>query len=310
MTKRNSWKIATAATMLAVMLSLSSNAYAQGYSSVSTTSPQSGEQTITLKEQARLWANELSQDESFRKWKGAWMSTAPLGPGTHSWLVLMKQNQNVVGYMIIHAKEAGGGYMLGEYGSGEYPPFSAQSLKTTLEKLGLTGASMQAKRVYVHPLLAAWQVKADGSAASGTEARYTDAYSGEELPVDYDGWTSLAEEADNAKKHGLRLAHASILSYSAMPAFDPYGRLPWLTTSPYTISAKPAQSIQSAVDRGEQLRFVSEAFHGRMKYVWSVSGYAEWTSGELFVGLSTEENSDERRYIPLSLLESLGQFYL
>lgn len=312
MSKRNSWKIATAATMLAVMLSLSTNISAQSYPARTTVSPQPGEQ-ITLKEQARLWANELSssEDESFRKWQGAWMSTTPLGPGTHSWLVLLKQSQTIVGYMIIHAKEDSAGYVLGEYGIGEYPPFSAQSLKSSLEKLGLAGAgtSMQARRVYVNPLQAAWQVTGVGPAVPGAETRYTDAYSGEELPVDYAGWTSLSDDAENVNKHGLQLAHASILTYSAIPAFDPYGRLPWLTSSPYSISSDPARWIQSAFGRGEQLRFVSVAFHGRMKYVWSVSGYSEWSSGELFVGLSSEENSEERRYIPVSLLGSAGQFY-
>ncbi|MDF2835986.1 MAG: hypothetical protein K0Q63_1626 [Paenibacillus sp.] len=307
---RKSWKIATAASMLAVMLSLSSVSYAQGSTTAYAMATDSGERTITLKEQARKWADELAgtNDESFRKWHGAWISTAPLGPGTHSWLVLLKQNQTTVGYMIIHAKDAGG-YVLGEYGVGEYPPFSAQSLKTALDKLGLTGASMQARRVYVNPLQAAWQVKSGTAMPDAANVHYTDAYSGEELPVDSAGWNRLSNNTDDAKKHGLGIAHASVHASSSMPAFDPYGRLPWLTASPYSISSDPSQLIQAAVNRGEELRYVCETFEGKMLFVWSVAGYTEWSDGELFIALASEENAIERRYIPVSLLMSLGEFY-
>ncbi len=307
---RKSWKIATAASMLAVMLSLSSGAYAQSMTATYSASTPPGQQTVTLKAQARIWADELSRsgDESFRKWQGAWISTAPLGPGTHSWLVLLKQNQTTVGYMIVHAKDAGG-YVLGEYGVGQYPPFSAQSLKTSLDKLGLTEASMQARRVYVNPLQAAWQIKSGTGTSGAANVHYTDAYSGEELPVDSAGWYKLSNKADSAKKHGLAIAHASVETTSSMPAFDPYGRFPWLTSSPYSISSHPASFIQAAVNRSEELRYVSETFEGKMLYVWSVTGYTEWSNGELFIALASEESADDRRYIPASLLMASGEFY-
>ncbi|MHA6484780.1 hypothetical protein ACX1C1_23085 [Paenibacillus sp. strain BS8-2] len=306
---RNSWKIATAATMLAVMLSLSSGASAQEFTPAYTVTHQPGEQAITLKEQAKVWMDELSSsgDETFKDWRGSWISTAPLGPGTHSWLVLLKKNQLIVGYMVVYAKDAGG-FILGEYGIGEYPPFSNQSLQLTLEKLGLTGSSMKARRLYVHPLQAAWQVTTNNATTdiASNNVHYTDAYSGEELPVDSEGWSRLQ---GNAKKHGLTNAHASVIASSAMSAFDPYGRLPWLTSSPYPFSSNPAAIMKENIGNGAELRYVSEAFQGRMLYVWSVLGYTTWSDGELFISLSSDENAEVRRYIPASLLLTLGQFY-
>lgn len=308
---RKSWKMATAATILTVMLSLSSGADVRAYSDIQTATPQTDEQSISLKAQVRLWADQLSNapDASFRKWKGAWISTAPLGPGTHSWLALLKKNQTVVGYMIVHAKENGGGFVLGEYGIGEYPPFSTQSLKLAQNKLELSpSSSMKVSRIYVNPLQAAWQLSI-GTSAALTDIHYIDAYSGEELPVDNESWSRLSQLADNAAKHGLTGAHASITSSAAMESFDPYGRMPWLTKSPYKITDHPFQFISQAISSKEQLRYVCETFDGRMLYAWSVTGYTKWSNGELFIALDNEEDAAVRRYVPVSLLLSYGQFY-
>ncbi|MDQ6419018.1 hypothetical protein RB620_06145 [Paenibacillus sp. LHD-117] len=304
---QKSWKIATAAGILAVMISLSNGADAKVFSAATIGLPQSTEQSVTLKEQARLWAEELSnaQDSIFLNWKGAWISTAPLGPGTHSWIVLFKQNQTIVGYMIVHSKE-NGEYMLGEYGTGEYPPFSTQSLKIALSKLGLNQTSMKARRVYVHPLQAAWQL----TSGQVDEVHYTDAYSGEELPVDSAGWDELAGQAEKATKHGLTNTHASIRSSASMTSFDPYGRMPWLTKRPYSITSGSFDFIRDAVRQKQEIRYVSETFQGRMLYVWSIAGYTEWSSGEQFIAIDTDEDSANRRYVPATLLRSLGQFYL
>ncbi|GBG06099.1 hypothetical protein PAT3040_00602 [Paenibacillus agaridevorans] len=309
---RTSWKIATAATVLAVMLSMSSGADARIYATGQAMSTLDKEQDVPLKEQARLWAEQLanSPDGAFAEWKGAWASTAALGPGTHSWLVLMRRGQSVVGYMIVYAKD-GGGYVLGEYGIGEYPPFSSTILKSALTRLGLSETSMKATRLYIHPLLAAWQISG-GIAGHGsiTENHYTDAYSGEQLPIDAEQWAAAAAQDANANKHGVKNAHASISSAGAMASFDPYGRLPWLTQSPYSIAADPLSILSDALRDNSELRYVSKSFQGKMTYAWSVTGYSEWSGGELFISLDSEENAPIRRYIPASLLQSLGSFYL
>ncbi|MEK3882561.1 hypothetical protein [Paenibacillus sp. PL2-23] len=256
--------------------------------------------------QARTWVDELSSKPRYASWSNSALSISPLGPGTHSWLVHVTKNKEIVGYLVIHATEEGG-FQLGEYGTGAYPPFNEQALQLSLLQLAL--ASYKAERVYVDPLQAAWRIRSKQS------IYYTDAMTGEGLPVAADAdWMKEREDRDT-KKHGLLAAHASNsnleTSYGLIPSFDPYARMPWLTKQPLKLDpgSSAAASLMKALVNREQLRFTTVAFEGKQRQVWSVVGFDLWDGGQLYLALDTDEDGADRRYLPATLLMERGQFY-
>ncbi|MFD0588127.1 hypothetical protein ACFQZE_08950 [Paenibacillus sp. GCM10027627] len=252
-----------------------------------------------VERQAKLWVDELSSSSTYAEWKAANLSLSPLGPGTHSWLVLLKQRDKIVGYLIVHAAEDGG-YRLGEYGTGAYPLFNEQSLQLSLLQLQLIQDSSRAERIYLNPLQAAWKIESKKSVT------YTDAYSGEGLPPD---WNRLISGKPRANKHGVASLHAGLLQSKTIPSFHPYGRMPWLTKPALSIKNGDYSSLLQAISSKKEIRYTVDSFGGTLTQVWSVVGYDKWDSGELFLALDTDEDNADRRYIPIELLVEMGRFY-
>ncbi|MBH5316956.1 hypothetical protein I6N90_03940 [Paenibacillus sp. GSMTC-2017] len=256
----------------------------------------------TLESQAQSWVDELASKSDYSEWKSATLAISPLGPGTHSWLVLLTKKETIVGYLVVNATEDGK-FQLGEYGIGEYPLFNEQSLQLSLLQLELINQPNQAEKVYVHPLQAAWRI------TSKKAVYYRDANSGEDLPEYNINWDKPAGDNELENRHGLLSSHAKLAHYRSIGSFDPYGRMPWLTKKPIAIQSNDYSTIVTAIKNKKQLRYTYVSEDNSYRAVWSVVGYDEWENGELFVALDTDEDSSDRRYIPMALLVEKGKFY-
>lgn len=257
-----------------------------------------------LERKAREFARELAAQPPFAQWSEAELAISALGPGTHGWLVLVKSQKKIVGYMVLHATETGG-YQLGEYGIGGQPLFSLESLQFSKLKLALPKPADKVERIYVHPLLAAWKH------TSGESVYYTDAASGEELPVNDMSWDAAAKaEYAETKFIGMQTDTVHKLQKSqSLPSFNPFAKLPWLTDAPLEIDPVKYSSLLIRINAKEQLRYVAERFDDEMLYAWSVVGYHNWSGGQAYIALEAQEESGLRRFIPLQLLLGLGSFY-
>lgn len=260
------------------------------------------EEHHTIKQQAKSWINELASQSNFSNWKTAQLHISPLGPGTHSWLVLVKQQEQTVGYMVIHAVQQGG-YQLGEYGTGDYPLFDDRTLQLSLMQLELIHLIDRADPLYVHPLQAAWQITAN------KEVYYTDAFTGEQLPIDSKGWLQAANAEEDASMLGHIHAGAKLRTAVSIPSFDPFGRLPWLSGKPLELSNEDDMPLLNLLQDQLQTRYVTERFEGQMLYAWSVVGYQEWEDDHIYIALDSDEDDRGRRYVALPLLIEFGHFY-
>ncbi|RCW49353.1 hypothetical protein [Paenibacillus prosopidis] len=255
-----------------------------------------------LEQQAQLWVDELANQPHFEKWKLASLQISPIGPGTHSWLVLVKQNKETVGYLVVNAVE-NGGFQLGEYGTSRQPLFDDQTLSRSIKQLELLKPADKTEALYIHPLLAAWKVTAD------QETYFTDAASGELLPVESKDWLAASYTPLIHAERMQAPASAKLLKHVSLPSFDRYARLPWLTKEPLQVGISTYSSLFAKINSKEQLRYTAELFEGQMLYVWSIVGYNKWDSGHLYLALEAGEDGSERRYVPLLLLIELGHFY-
>jgi hypothetical protein len=290
----------TAALVLAALVLYSGSLPAQ--TDAATKANQAAKAYEPVSDQAQLYVNELAQQPSFDSWKGAKLDISPLGPGTHSWLVIVKQSGDNVGYLVIQATEAGG-YKLGEYGIGSRPLFSAQTLSFSVKQLGTTRTKKVVEQLYSHPLLTAWKITADG------QTTIADAASGELLPVSSANWTKAAETTLSGMSSQTAPPETTLLKAITLPSFPPYGKMPWLTDTPLKLKAGSHRELLSAINNKEQLRYTVELFFGEMLYVWSVVGYGKWDNSQVYIALEADDDGTSRRYIPLPLLLDLGHFY-
>ncbi|WP_169083382.1 hypothetical protein [Paenibacillus sp. PL91] len=255
-----------------------------------------------LEQQAQRWVDELADAPSFAAWKKSSLVISPIGPGTHSWLVLVKQNNETVGYLVVHAVEAGG-FQLGEYGTSQNPLFDEHTLSKSIKQLELIQPASNTEALYIHPLLAAWKITAD------KDTYYTDAASGEVLPVQPSDWLAASTTKLSNGEQMQVADNAALLKHVTLPSFNAFARMPWLTKQPLPLSTSSYSSLFAKINNKEQLRYTAELFDGQMLYVWSVVGYNKWTTGPIYVALEADENGSDRRYIPLPLLIELGHFY-
>lgn len=265
-------------------------------------------ESISVKEQAQRWAEELSAEERYQSWRNAKVSVTPMGPGTHSWLVQLTQDgSGIVGYIVIYATEDGG-FQLGEYGIGAYPLFNEQALQLSLLQLELDPNTIKAERVYGDALHAAWRI------TTKRAVYYTDAMSGEGLPIEKEQDWEDEQKTTSASaeyRYGLSDKDAKLeAQYELTAAFDPYGRMPWLTKEPMDITnSNYTASLLKAIQSNKEIRYTAESYKGKLRQVWSVIGYDVWEGDQIYLALDTDEESADRRYIPIELLIQEGHFY-
>lgn len=257
-----------------------------------------------LERAVREWAKALSAQKPFAEWKQASPSIEALGPGTHGWLVTMRlASGKPVGYMVVYATEDGT-YRLGEYGAGSQPLFDAATLSRTLIANGLISgstAAFKAEKLYLHPFAAVWKVHVN------EETYWLDAKTGEMLPLDDEQWDMLEQASSNAGSSPSQAQpndQGTIAAIRLNAAFDPFERLSWLMNEK-PFSVQDEASLSRWLDQNKQLRFTTEPFGDRMRYVLAVIGYERWSDGRIDVALDNEGV----RFIPLTALRAAGLFY-
>jgi len=259
-------------------------------------------------EQIQQWVQTIAQQPEFRSWQGAVTSLASIGPGQHGWLVTVYVKKQPVGYLIVNAKEDGG-YALGEYGAGSHPLFDPNTLYQSLIRQNLipsyeyaTKKPLKLERLYAHPLLAVWRWQApDG------QTHYLDGWTGESLPINDKMWQAAVKQLQaNPTKtdHLPSLGGTSATRISktlALPSFDVYERMPWLTGSPLT----QLGDLTTLLERKQNIRYTAELYDESVLYVWPATGYQRWDTSDLFIAF--EQNGS--RYISLPSLSSSGHFF-
>lgn len=237
---------------------------------------------------AKQWHEQLAQQPNFSQWKNATLSISALGPGTHGWLVLIKQkNDEVIGYMIIHALEQGG-YALSEYGVGD--PSSLQLITKYTDSF-----------LYYGPFHSIIPLHANEAVA------YIDPFLQEDFPID----RAAIEQAKKQyieKGHGSSKQPALLTGVFSIDYFSPYDVMPWLTTDPLNYRFEDDTSVEVMIELGSQLRYTTESWNHCIFSAYSVTGYHEWNEIDLYIALQGE-NEQFTRYIPYDTLMDEGLFF-
>jgi len=238
---------------------------------------------------AKQWHEQLMQQPSFSHWKNASLTISSLGPGTHGWLVLLKQKNEVVGYMIIHAVEQGG-YALSEYGTGD--PASLQILAEHSDQLIYAGP--------FHSIIPVSEEKNDAIA-------YIEPFLLEDFPIQKSD-VEAASKQHTQIGQGASKQPALFTGIDSVTYFSPYDVMPWLTTEPLNYSFEDDTSVEVMIELGSQLRYTTESWNNLVFSVYSITGYHEWNEFDLYLALQSE-NDQLTRYIPYDTLMDQGLFY-
>ena len=258
-----------------------------------------------LDRQIARWIEQLSAQQPFAAFRGAEWKRYPLGPGTHGWVVIVEKYGEEIGYLVIHAKPDGS-LILTEYGRGPYPLFSMKTLMRTLEQHGWIIPSEQAewlledrfsaKRVYIDPFQAVWEVAADG------ETVYFDAVTGEAYPIDEQ--TIKRSGPPSGFPAAAETGPASEFSSSvAIPSADPFDHVYWVKGNP--LQFNDAEDLAAAIRKQKQTTFVHRIFAGSVVRPLAVSGYHVWNDRLLYIVFAQEFGE---RSIPFFFAEQ-GNFY-
>lgn len=260
----------------------------------------------------------IAKEAGFEAWAQADWQIYPLGPGTHSWVVLLHSGSTELGYLIISATEEGG-LRLMEYGQGTSPLFSMNTLyhslvqrELILDSLSLDAFAaqppVQLKRWYIPPMQAVWEVQ------TGGDPLYLDAKTGQELP-DIAQWLAAQAEADDqpfAQEQPFVATDAAgqpqpgVLdeAWTGGEPFDPFIQPVWLTGQP--LEKVSFQQWKALLLQPDTLITYLGKWYGDMAlYPLPVSGYHLWSNGGPFIQLE----HDGSRYVPFADAESLGAFY-
>ncbi|WP_068773756.1 hypothetical protein [Paenibacillus sp. FJAT-26967] len=259
------------------------------------------ESNSVLHTHIQRWKEALSSQKGFEAWGRAQWTSAPLGPGTHGWIVILSAGGSEVGYMIIQAAQDGS-YKLAEYGTGDHPLFSTGTLYRSLVQHELIDTSMtyhtwlslaahDLTRLYTDGLHAVWEI-------DNTDA-------GNSILIDAaTGEIRTFNDYNPAVNHKLSGAALSSVPESAsmLPAFDPYSSLNWLQND--SLPVRSIRDLQLFLN-AEPLTFVSESFSGRLTVPLPVTGVAIWTGDTAYVALGQEGT----RYLAFEDIVSLGRFF-
>lgn len=253
----------------------------------------------TLAATINTWRATLAREEGFENWQKAAWNSYPLGPGTHGWVVILTNDGQDVGYMIVHATE-NGSFRLTEYGTGHNPLFSLTTLYRSLVQQELIPYSYSdfvqnqtiiQDRLYMDALTAVWKITLDD------QTYYLDAKSAELLPLQEDPTPNLKD--DLPKGTELSSKAQTVL----FPAFDPYDRLQWVQGQP--LSVTKLSELQDALNLQNQLTYVTELYNGQVTMPLAILGYQQWSSGDTYLTL----DHVGPRYVILQAALQLGHIY-
>ncbi|WP_409345837.1 hypothetical protein [Paenibacillus sp. MBLB4367] len=259
---------------------------------------------IPLDEHIRGWIAMLSKQSAFSEWKDAEWETFPLGPGTHSWVVLLKKNGSEIGYLIVTSDKEGN-LSLTEYGTGNKPLFSMQTLyqsmmqREIIANYTLTEFAaeplLEKERYYFGPLESFWKV------TLRHDTFYFDAKTGERMPR----LEELAEkqEAESAAYGGLTGSLAEVNEQTAVTAFDPNDRAAWIQGNPLSLST--IDDLKRELAQTGELTYRAKLLAGQATYPLAVTGYTVFSNGIAFLAV----DHDGDRYVPYREMAAKGHFF-
>lgn len=245
--------------------------------------------SISFVEQGNLWVKELSLQPQFAKWANAKTSVSPLGPGTHSWLMLVEhETEGTIGYLIIHS-DGEGGYILGEYGVG-----NDEALHTLTEH--------RTKLQYYNPLHSIIPIQQQ------KQVQFIEPFSAEPYELNESDLKVLQAELSKQKRHGIQAAHALVTNAFVGTYMSPFSSMPWLTTTSLNDQLIDSTSIENLIELHAELKYTSSIWNDQIETIFSVTAFHEWELFDLYIGLQ-QENDTIIRYIPFDYLLEAGNFY-
>jgi hypothetical protein len=271
--------------------------------------PQEISNSTNLKTAVQDWINALAKESGFEAWKKAKWESIPVGPGTHSWLVVIRNDHVEIGYLIVGAMEDGKHYKLLEYGLGPQPLFSFNTLYQSMMQQALIEPSLTLtdftnetnwlkERFYLSTLENFWRI------TRGTEVNYLDAKSGELLLNDVDPLKSTPLLDLKASEDELisqtPLQHKESI---ARAPYDPFEKLSWVNGKPLSISS--IEDLKRAIQDHPKLTFMSKLYQKSLIHPFAITGYQIWNEGQAYISLEDAG----ARFIPLSSLLQVGAFY-
>lgn len=266
---------------------------------------------------------DLAQHIPFNSWQDADVVYTPLGPGTHSWLVTLKDDKKPLGYIIITSDDHGG-YILSEYGIGSELPYSLAPLKNTLASTVILQENMQKKQDKSPTLPKGSNIKALYSSVApywkitlkDKKPIYVHAVTYEIIPDPPSTKAPLAPMKDNALSLNLTSGKNTWSSGTVITTKadqDPYQNLMWLSkkalpirTEKDLVSHLPAESQTSLVYTADKQNAAYGApFH--------VTGWQRWThrdkpNAEVIYVTVPQRNTDLIRFLPANHLIGPGKF--
>ncbi|WP_127580043.1 hypothetical protein [Paenibacillus koleovorans] len=273
-----------------------------------------------LDRQIQAWVDKLSAQTGFDTWSRATWNRFPLGPGLHGWVVLLQENGNEIGYLVV-SSASDGSLVLAEYGIGSSPLFSLQTLYRTLVQLALIPDTMSLvafvaqpgftlERLYLSSLHAVWRLNADSE-----ESIYVDAKTGEQLPLSKRNIESLksltnpSAATEASPSLGLPKLTDGLQPTAARewPIFDPFHNTYWLTGgSPLNVNN--VNDLTLAMDSGPDtaITYRGDLYDRAVLAPFAVTGVVPWNDQSAFVRLE----QDGSRYMPLEELKRFGTFHL
>jgi hypothetical protein len=272
--------------------------------------PQDISDATNLKAAVNAWIKALTKESGFEVWKTAQWESLPVGPGTHSWLIIIREKHLEVGYLIVGAMEDGEHYKLLEYGLGPQPLFSFNTLYRSMMQQALIDHTLTLtafteektwikERFYLSSLESFWRI------TRGSEVYYLDAKSGE----------LLLNAIDPLEKSAQLIGSAAVVDEltTQMPlqqkeslvrsTYDPFDKLSWVNGKPLAITS--IADLKLAIENHPTLTYMSKLYQAKIIHPFAITGYQVWNAGQVYISLDDEG----ARYIPLSALLQAGHFF-
>ncbi len=270
-----------------------------------------------LETQVTGWIEGLAIEPAYEAWRGAVRSVYPLGPGTHTWLVTLHGNgDEIIGYMIVSGHPDTQRYSLDEYGTGENPLYSMNTLYQSLIRHELIDPRMtyeafwqndnliSKSRIYLGPLMTFWKI------TIRHDSLYLDAKTCDLMP-NLDDYIDQVDRLTTISPWILQVDKTVVVA-----SFDPFERTNWLRKGAPTL--QNASSLVTMLERQERVTFVGKGLDGKLTYALAVTGYDQWLvrsdsgaasatsngTGDLYVHI----DHDGDRVIPLRVLLQIGRF--
>jgi hypothetical protein len=272
--------------------------------------PQDISESTNLKSAIKDWITELTSEDGFEAWKKAKWESLPVGPGTHSWLVVIRKDNLEVGYLIVGAMEDGKHYKLLEYGLGPQPLFSLNTLYQSMMQQGLidqsltfaaftTDSSWLKERFRISALENFWRI------SRGSEEHYLDGKTGELLlnainPLEKSAQLLAASDSADIL---TSITPPQLKESIVTPTYDPFEKLSWIRGTPLKIAS--IDDLKLAVQAHPKLTYMSKLYKAAIIHPFALTGYQLWNTNQVYIALDDEGI----RYIPLTSLLKAGAFF-